>query len=212
MNEHPAFPVFLAIGGKPCVIVGGGKIALRKTRDLIEAGAYLTVVAEKPSREIRELSTQGLITLMTKRFEESDIEGAYLVFAATDDSAVNTAVTMAAHKNHTLVNAVDTPELCEFFSGAVVKRGLLRIAVSTSGSCPGLAQQLRNEIEELYPDTITAYIVAAGEMRNYILAQKLEAGTKNSALEWLTQPETRTFFLKYGKERTWQELKKLISS
>ena len=212
MNEQPVFPVFLAIGGKSCFIVGGGKIALRKAHDLLEAGADVTVVAENPSQEIRVLSDRGLITLRTKRFEESDIGGAYLVFAATDDSAVNAGVALAAHKNHALINTVDTPELCEFFSGAVVRRGRLRIAVSTSGRCPGLAGQLRKEIEGMYPDDIAAFIDAAGEMRSYILDRKLDTGVKNSALSWLTQPETRTFFFNYGKERTWQELKKLISS
>ncbi len=213
MNKRSLYPVFLLLSGKLCVIAGGGGVALRKAFELLEADADVTVVDDNPSQEITELSEQGLITLKTKRFEPCDVEGAFLVFAATDDKTANAQIIEAAKRTGALANAVDTPELCERFSGAVVKRGPLKIAVSTSGCCPGIAGQIRRELEELYPVSYTYFIDTAGEMRKFILSHKdLSAVKKKDALSWLAQKETRTLFFESGKEKIWKELQKLISS
>lgn len=212
MNKYSIYPVFLSIGGKLCVVVGGGDVALRKVRELLEADADVTVVAEIPSREIAALSKRECITLKTKRFEPSDVKGAFLVFAATNDKSANAEIASAAGRNKSLVNVVDTPELCEFFSGAVVKRGPLKIAVSTSGCCPGIAKQIRGEIEECYPESFTGFIETAGEIRQYILSRTdIDDFIKQDTLSWLAQKETRTIFFKHGKEKIWEELRKLIS-
>ncbi|MCE5249838.1 bifunctional precorrin-2 dehydrogenase/sirohydrochlorin ferrochelatase [bacterium] len=213
MNEHPLYPIFLPIGGRPCVIVGGGAVALRKARDLIETGAVLTVVAENPSGGITALSEQGMFVLKTKRFEPDDIDGAFLVFAATDDEDVNAAIAEAARRKRILVNVVDTPALCDFYSGAVVRRGPLRIAISTGGLCPGLAGHIRCELEKLFPERYGDFIEAMGEIRTYIIScADLTAERKNTALSWLVRDETRALFFLSGKEAVWEELKKVISS
>ncbi|MBT4484442.1 MAG: bifunctional precorrin-2 dehydrogenase/sirohydrochlorin ferrochelatase [Candidatus Latescibacteria bacterium] len=207
------YPVFLSINEKPCVVVGGGTVALRKIHELLEAKADVTVIADVPSQVINELSEQGRIKLKIKRFEQSDIEGAFLAFAATDDSEVNAQISESAKRNNTLVNAVDMPELCDFFSGAVVKRGQLIIAISTSGCCPGIAGQIRKELEELFPESYIDYIEAADEMRKHILSQKdMNPTRKRDVLSWLARKETRILFFKSGKEKTWEKLQKLISS
>ena len=211
MNKHILFPIFLSISGKPCFIVGGGPVAYRKACDLLDAGADITVIAANPSQEIVELSESWRIRLKTKRFEPNDIKEAFLVFAATDDSSVNALIAETAERNGALINVVDTPELCGFFSGAVVKRGPLKIAISTGGCSPGTARQIRMELEDLYPESYCDFIEAAGEMRHYILSQEnISPGEKKSALSWLSRKETRKLFFEDGKERMWEELKKLI--
>ena len=211
MNKHSLYPIFLSLSGKLCSVIGGGSVALRKVRDMLEAGADITVVSEHPSQEIIELSERGHIQLKTKRFEPDDIENAFLVFAATDDTSVNSRIAEAAKNIGALFNAVDTPELCGFFSGAVVKRGSLRIAISTAGSSPGIARQIRRELEELYPDSYGEFIEAAGEMRKYILSREnISPDRQKTALSWLSRKETRMLFFESGKERIWEELKKLI--
>ncbi|MFC1528362.1 bifunctional precorrin-2 dehydrogenase/sirohydrochlorin ferrochelatase [Candidatus Latescibacterota bacterium] len=213
MNKYTMYPVFLSLNEKSCVVVGGGAVALRKIRELLEANADITVVADIPVQEIIELSEQGRIKLKTKHFEPGDVEGAFLVFAATNDSMVNSQVTESAKRNRALVNAVDMPALCDFFSGAVVKRDPLIIAISTSGCCPGIAGQIRKELEEIYPETYVDFIEAANEMRKYILSYKdLNPVKKHDALSWLAEKKTRINFFKFGKESTWKELQKLISS
>jgi len=186
-------------------------VAYRKACDLFDAGADITAIAENPSQEIVDLSESGRIRLKTKRFEPDDIENAFLVFAATDDRSVNALIAETAERNGALINVVDTPELCGFYSGAVVKRGPLKIAISTGGCSPGTAQQIRKELEDLYPESYCDFIEAAGEMRHYILSQEnIRPDEKKSALSWLSRKETRQLFFEDGKERVWEELKKLI--
>lgn len=207
------YPVFLKISGKPCVVVGGGTIAFRKVNELLSEGATVTVVAEKSIAEIEDMSEKGLLTLRTKRFESSDIDNAYLVFAATDDKEVNAQVTAAAIQNKALINAVDTPELCDFYSGSVVNRGPLKIAISTGGCSPGIAGRIRREIEELYPESYAEFIETVGDMRRYIIENiDSDAGLKRETLSWLAGKETEDIFFEHGKDRLWKELKNIISS
>lgn len=207
------YPVFLALKGKSCVIVGGGTVALRKACDLMEARADITIVAETPADGLKELSEDGFLKLKTKRFEPDDIVGAFLVIAATDNDITNTEIAKTARLNGILVNVVDTPDLCDFFTGATVKRGPLRIAISTSGCCPKISGQIRQELEELFPENYGDYIRSAGEMRTFVLSHKdSNAEKKQAALSWLAQKDTRALFFKSGEERIWQELKKLIST
>jgi len=213
MSEHRMYPVFLSVQNRRCVIVGGGAIALRKTNELLEAEAVLTVVAEQPSEGMFELSERGRITLLTKRFEPGDLDGAFIVFAATDDETVNKEVYRSARGTGALVNAVDIPEYCDFFSGAVLTRGSLKIAVSTSGKSPGIAGRIRRELEDRFPETYAEYIETAGEMRDYVLSNPvLESGARRAALAWISSAETSDLFFLSGKDKVWEALKKFISS
>ncbi|MFC1509046.1 bifunctional precorrin-2 dehydrogenase/sirohydrochlorin ferrochelatase [Candidatus Omnitrophota bacterium] len=207
------YPVFLKISGKPCVVVGGGTIAYRKVTELLSEEAAVTVVAEKSISEIVDMSEQGLLTLRTKRFEPSDVDNAYLVFAATNDKDVNAQVTAAAIQNKALINAVDTPELCDFYSGSVVNRGPLKIAISTGGCSPGIAGRIRRELEVLYPESYAEFIETIGNMRRHIIDTiDSNSDLKREALSWLVRKETGELFFKFGKERLWKELKNIISS
>ena len=213
MNKNYPYPVFLKISGKSCVVVGGGKVALRKVNDLLEAGAKVTVVAEIPDPLIEDLSKKEEIKLFKRLFRPEDVENTFLVFAATDDNAVNAEIAEIAKKNGALVNAVDNPEHCDFFSGAVVKRGPLRIAVSTSGCCPGIAAGIRRELEENYDVSFADFLESAGEMRQFILSTtNITNDAKNRALQWLCDNETFKLYIESGKEKVWEELKKIISS
>ncbi|HUT63454.1 MAG TPA: bifunctional precorrin-2 dehydrogenase/sirohydrochlorin ferrochelatase [Anaerolineae bacterium] len=210
-NKHHLFPVFLNINKKKCVVVGGGKVALRKVTDLLEAGAETTVVADYPSPEIEQLSRQGEIKLVRRKFKKEDIKDAFLVFAATDDSLANAEISSTARQYGIPVNAVDSPVHCDFFSGAVVKRGPMLIAISTSGYSPALAAGIRQEIEQLYPESFGEFIKTAGELRQHILSQNtISSDKKNEALKWLARRETFTIFLVSGKEKVYEEMKKII--
>lgn len=206
-------PIFLRITGKRAVVVGGGAVAQRKVRDLVEAGASVTVIAEEPCDDIARLSENGSIELIARRYKAGDTAGAFIVFAATDDPVVNGQVFKEADEAGILINAVDQPSLCNFFSAAVVKRGPLRIAVSTSGCCPALAKVIRCELEASYPETWTAFTEAAGEWRRTILSMK-NAGEegRRAALDKLGERDTFILFRDHGKDRVWDELKRIIFS
>ncbi len=198
---------------RSCIVVGGGKVALRKISDLLETGAKVTVVAETPDPIIEDLAKKGNIKLFRRLFKPEDIENAFLVFTATDDDSVNAEIAGIAKKYGALVNVVDNPQYCDFFSGAVVKRGPLRIAISTSGCSPGIAAEIRRELNELYSESFASFLQIVGEMRQYVLSlDDITRDEKNNALKWLSKKETLTLFIDSGKGKVWDGLKRIISS
>lgn len=212
MNKVYSYPIFLSLQGKFCVVVGGGEVALRKIGDILEAGADVTVIAETPIPSIKELARTGEIILLHRRFSPYDIDGAFIVFAATDDNVLNAEISSFARKQRILVNAVDNPSKCDFFSGAIVKRGPLRIAVSTSGRCPGIAASIRRELEELYSESYAGFLETIGEMRDYVLQQdSIDEDVKKTALDWLCSRDIFTLYENSGKEIIWKKFKKKIS-
>ena len=188
-------------------------MALRKVQDLLESGASPVVVAAEPLPELEKMASGGLVELHVRRFESSDLDDIRLVFAATDDTAVNADIARLAAEHGILVNAVDDPCNCDFFSSAVVKRGQLRIAVSTSGEFPALAASVKRELETLFPPEWADYVRIAGEYRRRIIAM---AGTDNTtrmaALRWLASRDAFDLYQRFGKERVWSELTSSISS
>jgi precorrin-2 dehydrogenase/sirohydrochlorin ferrochelatase len=162
--------MFLKLEGRPCLVVGAGTIAASKIASLIEAGANVTVVAPRASDELRKLAGGGKFRWLARKFEPSDLDGVFLVIAATSDSSVNRAVFLAAQKLGILCNAVDDPPHCDFYFPAVVRRGDLQIAISTAGQSPALAQRLRRELEEVFDESAGDWVSDLGQRRREILA------------------------------------------
>lgn len=213
LEEIYPYPVFLKLNGRKCTVVGGGNVALRKILELAECGAEIKVIAESPSVEVVNMAGQGKIELLVKSFEPKDIEGSFLVIAATDNREINALVAEAAGKISAIVNAVDDPENCDFYSGAVLKRGPLRIAVSTSGSCPGLAGSIRTRLEELFGEKYAELVRDMGEMRRYVVSNnEIPKTVRDKALSWLIDDNFSDIYINAGKEKAWEKLKKIISS
>ena len=213
MADNPYFPIFLTISGKSCLVVGGGAIATRKANDLVETGAHVNVVAETPCDDIIEMAQNGKITLNRRRFVPEDVSGMFLVYAATDDGAANELVAYSARRDNILVNVVDNPSLSDFNSGSVLKRGPLRIAVSTSGMSPSLARDIRLKLEDQFSDDFGEYVTAAGECRKQLLADiSLVDEKRRKALDWLASDDAIDAFRSSGHEELWTQLKKIIYS
>jgi len=138
------YPIFLDLADKPVLVAGAGKVALRKTRGLVEAGARVTVVAPRAEPEFERLR----VNLRRRVFRASDLRGAVLVYAATDDRRVNHAIALAAKKRGIPVNVADARDECDFIVPSRITRGNLQVAVSTGGESPRLAAALRRKIEE----------------------------------------------------------------
>ena len=137
------YPVFLDLTGRRCLVVGAGKVALRKVRALLDAGAEVSVVSPEAVDELKELAAQGAIRWRSGGFEDGDLEGVFLVVGATDNSEVNRKVYRAADKASRMVNIVDEPELCNFIVPSVLKRGDFQVAISSGGASPILARKIR---------------------------------------------------------------------
>lgn len=142
------YPVFLDLKGLEVLVVGAGKVALRKVRGLVEAGAQVTVVSPRAEPEFASLDVEW----KARCFDWEDVQNQVLVYAATDNRAVNRAVAEAAKAKGIWVNVADAPEECSFLVPSRIRRGNLQVAVSTSGRDPRVAVGLRRQIESLLND------------------------------------------------------------
>ena len=163
-------PIFLNLDGRPGLLVGAGSVALDKIDSLLKTGLRLRVVAPEAREEIHQLAAQGKLEWIHRSFEPSDLEGNFLVIAATNVPAVNAAVYQAALARNILCNSVDDIPNCDFFFGSVVSRGDLQIAISTAGESPAFAQRLRREIDEQLPADLGPWLANLGQLRREVLA------------------------------------------
>jgi precorrin-2 dehydrogenase / sirohydrochlorin ferrochelatase len=163
------YPVFLDVRERPCMVVGGGQVAERKAIALFDAGADLSIVSPSLTVALAELADKGKITHRPKTFEERDIDGAYLVIAATNDAAVNEAVARACRKNGILVNAATSPDEGTFVVPSVVERGDLLIAISTCGDSPALARKVREDLEQVYGPEYGIFLEKMANLRRRLL-------------------------------------------
>ena len=176
------YPIFLDLTGRPCVVVGGGKVAERKVKSLIDAGASVTVISPKLTAELTKLTSKGSLTHIKKRFKAGMLDGVFLVISASSSKAVNTLVSTEGRKCGAIVNVADDPKLCDFIVPSLVKRGELNIAVSTSAKCPGLARELRLELEQNYGPEYAEYVEILGAIRNKLLKDKRKYDKKERLL------------------------------
>ncbi|HEX4038027.1 MAG TPA: bifunctional precorrin-2 dehydrogenase/sirohydrochlorin ferrochelatase [Acidobacteriaceae bacterium] len=163
-------PVFLRLEGRPVLVVGAGTVGLAKIRSLHATGARLSVVAPKAVAEVQALAAEDALEWHPRRFAASDLEGVFLVIAATNDSVVNRGIYEEARRRNVLCNAVDDPPNCDFYFGSVVNRGDVQIAVSTGGRSPALAQRLRREIDAQLPEDLGRWLAELGKLREEIRA------------------------------------------
>jgi precorrin-2 dehydrogenase/sirohydrochlorin ferrochelatase len=165
------YPLFLKLDRTPCLIVGGGSIAWRKTLSLLEAGANVTLISPDVTEELDHLIQEGKINYKKRFFESGDTSGFFLIIAATNSRDVNTVIYREAEINHALINCVDDPESCNFYVPAQLKRGSLKIAISTGGKLPMLAGMIRRYLEPLFPEKMGSRLDELGSLRNEILGQ-----------------------------------------
>jgi precorrin-2 dehydrogenase len=145
MNPHDSrwYPIFLDLKDRPVLVIGAGKVALRKTRGLVEAGARVTVVAPEHLAEFDKLR----VRMVERAFRASDLSGAALVFAATDDRLTNHRIAIAAKGRGVFANIADSAQECGFLVPARLARRGVQIAVSTGGRNPRLSAELRRKLE-----------------------------------------------------------------
>lgn len=161
------YPVFLDLSNRDVLVVGGGRVAARKVRGMAGTGASITVVAEDSCAEMEQAARDSGAELMRRPYEDGDLQGRWLVIAATDDADVNGSVSQAAGERGIFCNVVDCPELCTFHVPARVRRGLLQMAVSTSGASPALARRIRQQLEREYGEAYGLLLEAMRELRDH---------------------------------------------
>jgi precorrin-2 dehydrogenase/sirohydrochlorin ferrochelatase len=183
------FPMFMKLEGKPCLVVGAGKVGEPKIAGLIGTGARIHVVALEATEGVHALGWAGKITLEIRAFADSDLDGTFLAIVATASRTLNSSIYREAQRRGVLCNVVDVPEYCDFYYPAVVRRGDLQIAISTNGQSPALAQKLRQQLERQFGPGYARWVAELGATRKLVLASDLEPQRKRELLLTLASRE-----------------------
>jgi len=178
-DSRSYYPVFLDVTGRNCIVVGGGLVALRKAKTLLEHGARVSIVAPSICTGLEELASHGELDTISRDYRKGDLGGAVLVIAATGDRAVNAIVAGDARESGILVNAVDDPENCDFIVPSCVRRGDLTVAISTGGRSPALARKIRTQLEDELATRYAPLASLAGEVREEVRRQGLDVGAED---------------------------------
>ena len=164
------FPLFVNLDKLPVLVVGGGDIAERKINLIIKANANVEVLARKFSPNVEQLISKKKLKKIKKSLDVSSLGSNYsLIIAATDNKQINKKLFNFAKKNNILINVVDHPELCTCTFGSIVERGDLVIAISTGGSAPVFARNLREKFETLLPQSTKQLIDFSASIREKVI-------------------------------------------
>jgi len=196
------FPMFVKLTGRKCVVVGGGRVAEGKVEGLLASGATVVIVAPEVTEKIAGWSREHRLTWQARRFEPSDLDGAFLVIAATGADAVNESVFRQAEARGILCNAVDEPERCHFYYPAIVRRGALQIAISTAGLSPALARRLRQELEEQFGPEYEHWLEELGMLRQKAFTLRADPKRRTRLLHRLAGRKGYERFLRAERRTT----------
>jgi len=167
MLETPFYIACLKLSGRRCLVVGGGDIGLEKVEGLLAAEGDVCLVAPDAIPALESLAAEGSIAWERRAYRPEDLEGAFMVIAATDDTDVNIGVYDDAEKRAMLVNVVDVPPLCNFILPAIVRTGPLAIAISTAGASPALAKRIRDQIADEYGEPYARLAIMLNDVRGW---------------------------------------------
>jgi len=206
------YPIFLELGGRRAVVVGGGAVAVRKAASLLEAGARLVVVAFKPSDAMLDLCTRHGAELIRDKYAKQYIAEAVLVIAATDDPTVNEQVYRDCQELEILCNVVDEPRLCDFFVPAVVKRGDLQIAIGTEGYSPAYAGHLRKKLEAIFTEEHGQFLAELERARKEIVEQVPSSADRKALLGRLVDDESFEYFRAHGSAAWRERAREIVAS
>jgi precorrin-2 dehydrogenase/sirohydrochlorin ferrochelatase len=166
--------MFVKLEGRRCVVVGAGRIGEPKIKSLLIAKADVIVIAPDAMPAVSGWARAGVLSWERREFRNEDLQGAFLVVAATSSETVNEQVYRAAQEQKVLCNAVDDPERCDFYYSSVVRRGQLQVAISTEGQSPALAQRLRRELEAAISPEYAGWLQELGAAREELFGQALD--------------------------------------
>ncbi|HZP57767.1 MAG TPA: bifunctional precorrin-2 dehydrogenase/sirohydrochlorin ferrochelatase [Dehalococcoidia bacterium] len=196
------YPIFVETRGRRVIVIGGGHVGAEKVRGLLNGEADITVVAPELLPELQELRDAGRIRHIARAYRESDLDDGYeFVMVATDDGAINAEVASHARKRRLWVNAADDPANCDFILPAVVRKGKITLAASTSGSSPALARRLREELDAYLTEDMPALADLLAEVRQEIRKRGIKV--ENDTWQYAIDGQLRVLLAqrRYGQAR-----------
>ncbi|MCK6076092.1 precorrin-2 dehydrogenase/sirohydrochlorin ferrochelatase family protein [Paenibacillus silvae] len=180
-------PIYVNTSGKPVLVIGGGRVAERKVKGLLQSEARITVISPQLTPELKQLHQESRFEWIARSYRNGDLRGAFLVYAATDDSQVNTAVVEEAEAASILVNDAISSGNSSFITPSVVRRGRLSIAISTAGAGPAAATEIRALLEQQFGDEYETYLDFLHQMRMEIKSRALPPVIRSKLLRRLTE-------------------------
>jgi precorrin-2 dehydrogenase/sirohydrochlorin ferrochelatase len=195
------FPIFLELGGRRVVVVGGGTVAVRKAQSLLAAGARVVVVAPHIDKMMAAPCKSKNAELIKSKYSKEYLTEAVLVIAATNDCQLNRQIYKDCQELEVLCNVVDVPELCDFYVPAIVQRGDLQIAVSTEGHCPAYAGHIRKKLEKIFTEEHGRFLAELQAIREKIIEKVPEPAARKTVLGLLVDDESFEYFVQNGLEQ-----------
>lgn len=181
--------MFLKLSGRQVLVIGAGKVAESKIAGILDTGARIRVIAREATDAVRGWARAGQIELGLRSFAPQDLDGAFVAVVATASRDLNESIYREAQLRGVVCNVVDVPEFCDFFYPAVVRRGDLQIAISTSGQSPSLAQKLRQQLEQQFGPGYASWVAQLGKTRRLVQASDLAPERKRELLHSLASRE-----------------------
>lgn len=201
MSQNSFFPLILNLKGKKCVVVGGGEVACRKIKRLLECGAEVVVISPRLTAKLKEMKEKGQITHLPREYRRGDLKDSFLVVGATRKASVNREVAKEAREVRALVNVVDSPLLCDFFVPSFLRKGKLIISISTQGTSPALAKRIKTELEKAYGEEYTQFLDWMGEVREKIIRRVRNKNKRKEILSCLVESEVLPLLKKGQREK-----------
>ncbi|KUJ97935.1 MAG: Siroheme synthase [Thermodesulfobacterium sp. 37_54] len=167
------------------MVIGGGKVGERKVLSLLQAKAFVKLISPEATPVLQKLAEEGQILWEKRIYQPGDLEGAWLVVAATNDPSTQRSIYDEANAKRVFCNMVDVPEFCSFIVPSVVKRGSLTIAISTSGASPAVARRIRESLEMQFGPEYEIYLKLMENLRKQILELNLSPTEKEIKLHRL---------------------------
>jgi precorrin-2 dehydrogenase/sirohydrochlorin ferrochelatase len=194
--------MFLKLEGRPCLLVGAGRVGENKLRTLLRAGARVRIVSPQATPGVRRLAAEKKIVWLRRKFKARDLDGMSLVVVATSSPSINQQVSAQARRRGVLCNAVDDPQNSDFYYPAVVRRGSLQIAISTGGRSPELARRLRKELQRQFGAEYTRWVEELGRKREELSCSSLPPGERLRRLRDLSSRRAYQQFVRRIGPRT----------
>src|SRR6476469_9836891 len=167
MLDTPFYIACLKLKARRCLVVGGGEVGLEKVEGLLACDGDVVLVAPGIEPALEALASEGSIEWVQRGYRPEDLEGTFMVIAATNDSEVNIGVYHDAERRAMLVNIVDVPPLCNFILPAIVRMGPLAVAISTAGASPALAKRMQREVAELFGEEYATLAIMLNDARGW---------------------------------------------
>ncbi len=199
-ERRPRFPLLLTLDGAKVVVVGGGSVAERKVRSLLECGALVTIVAPKLTEELSRLTLDRGLEHLSRQYRAGDLKGAALAIAAIDDVEVGAAVAAEAGHLNIPVNIVDRPDLCTFIVPAVMRQGQLTIAVSTEGASPAWARRIKEHLTEEFGEEYAKLLGVLADIRRRCIEEIDDPVRRREILQKLADDALLELARKKGRE------------